>query len=61
MTIFNFYRVGYQWALKIIDPEGNIISTSLFSMEVTDDEITKMAISLAKADNITTNVNFKEE
>ena len=60
MTTFNFYRLGYEWGLKIIDSDGNVVSTSIFPMEVTDDEITKMAVALARADNITTNINFKE-
>lgn len=63
MINFNFYRVGEQWAVRITTTQGQNAESkvSLFPPEITDDDITKIAIVLAKSDSITTNVNFKGE
>ena len=63
MVNFNFYSVGEQWAVRItaIHAQEADSSVSLFPPEITDEEITKIAIALAKSDSITTNINFKGE
>ena len=60
MMNFNFYRVGEQWAVRITNICGVEADSkvSLFPPEITDEEITKIAITLAKSDSITTNVNL---
>ena len=63
MINFNFYRVGEQWAVRITTIHGQEAESnvSLFPPDITDEEITKIAIALAKSDSITTNINFKGE
>lgn len=58
--IFKFYRVNHQWALKIL-VDNTEFSPTLFPPNVTDEDITKLAITLAKGDNISTNVDFTGE
>lgn len=63
MIDLSFYRVGEQWAVRINTSSEKEVESkvSLFPPEITDDDITKAAIILAKSDSITTNVNFKGE
>ena len=56
--IFRFYRVNHQWALKIL-VDNTEFSPTLFPPNVTDEDITQLAITLAKGDNISTTVDFK--
>lgn len=62
MTIFNFYRAGKRWVVKInaCQDDGSEVPVAVFPPETTDDEITQIAITLAKADTISTNIDFKE-
>ena len=62
MTNFKFYRVGKQWAVKIEACQENGLESpiALFPESVTDDEITQIAVILAKGDTISTSIDFKE-
>ena len=62
MINFKFYRVGKRWAVKIeaYQEDGSATPVALFPPEVTDDEITQMAITLARGDTISTSIDFKE-
>lgn len=62
MTIFNFYRAGNRWALKMeaFQENGLEVPVAIFPADTTDDQITQMAITLAKADNVSTNIDFTE-
>lgn len=62
MITFDFYRVGNRWVLKIKDNQNTIIDLPLavFSSDTTDDEIIQATVTLAKANNILTSIDFKE-
>ena len=62
MITFNFYRVGNCWVLKIKDNQNTTIDLPLavFSADTTDDEIIQATVTLAKANNILTSIDFKE-
>ena len=59
MFKFNFSRQSSYWILCILDETGNLIKKVTFPETVSDEDITQMAITLAKGSFIETSINFK--
>ncbi len=58
--LFDFHREGDNWILVITDKESNqSLSPIVLREDITSEEVTSLAIELAKGDIAETFINFK--